>query len=251
MANRFFYSLKDETNKVRVIKGYRFDARQRQSELKRIFLEDPFLNRELNDVRIAIDSTDFCYIPTPLFIEDKRAQYLALSANTHGTGLIQNKDLNGHELQQVFRLERDTLEAMQSFLPQSKIFHLHYPTLLKFGDHSRKGSTTQVYLSIFDETFQISVFQIGALLLDNKYGYLSEKDLVYFVLLIFDQLNLRQETTPLFLIGEITKDSKLYQAIFKYIRNVHFLQHDLTLDEGIQDEEQHRFYHLFALDQCE
>ncbi|MFM2306509.1 MAG: hypothetical protein RLZZ367_1178 [Bacteroidota bacterium] len=70
----------------------------------------------------------------------------------------------------------------------------------------------------------------GQLHIMNRYNYQSATDLIYFVLLCCDELQLDRETTSLVLLGEVTTGSQIYDLCYRYFRNLSFIHEP----EGVQ-----------------
>jgi len=64
----------------------------------------------------------------------------------------------------------------------------------------------------------------GQLKLFNSFNYTTPEDFIYYILYACQHLQLDPETLQLHLLGEIVKDSALFEYTYKYIRNVHFGQ---------------------------
>ncbi len=63
----------------------------------------------------------------------------------------------------------------------------------------------------------------GQLKIYNQYRANNAEDILYFTLLIYSQMGLDPNKDTLWLSGEITKDSALYNKLYQYIRNVEFV----------------------------
>jgi len=76
------------------------------------------------------------------------------------------------------------------------------------------------YINVYRTHFDLCVFSDKELLLCNSYAYFSSEDLVYYALFAFKQLKLSPEKLTLFLGGLIAKDTRLYQLLYAYIKNI-------------------------------
>ena len=64
----------------------------------------------------------------------------------------------------------------------------------------------------------------------NSFHYSVKEDFIYFLIFVFEQLGLNPETTSLVLMGEIEKESAIFETIFQYIRNISFIPRNQAID---------------------
>ena len=57
----------------------------------------------------------------------------------------------------------------------------------------------------------------------NSFNFKTKEDFIYYVLFTSEQLQLNPEEFVLTFLGGVEKESELYDIVFKYVRNIEFL----------------------------
>jgi hypothetical protein len=115
------------------------------------------------------------------------------------------------------------------------------------------SDSTRVYLQLNREFFDIAVIAGKNLLLYNTFLFVGETDLIYFILYVFKQLNLDQESTPLYYMGELAADTKTGNEIKRYITRAEQIENKSSCYESLplSITKPYRFYSLINLAVCE
>ena len=110
----------------------------------------------------------------------------------------------------------------------------------------------KVYLSIQNNSFEITVLEGKKLKFFNSFSYKSAEDLIYYLLFTCEQLNLNPDQIPLIISGEIEEDSEVYKFLYRYVRNISFTkrnpnyQYSFVLDQI----KEHYYYKLLNQHLC-
>ncbi|VAW25876.1 FIG032012: hypothetical protein, partial [hydrothermal vent metagenome] len=78
------------------------------------------------------------------------------------------------------------------------------------------------FINVTKTNFDIVVFKNKKLELFNSFHFKTKEDFIYYVLFITEQLNLNPEEFKLVLLGDIEKNSDVYNILYQYIRNITF-----------------------------
>ena len=97
----------------------------------------------------------------------------------------------------------------------------------------------------------ITVLDNTKLIFFNIFNYQTAHDCVYYILFICEQLELNPEHLSVELMGEIKKDSELYNLIYTYIRYVNFAKRSVNLSPNIDSLLEHEQYTLLHQHLCE
>lgn len=112
-----------------------------------------------------------------------------------------------------------------------------------------KRHSSAVCLDVDKESISITAISEGRLLIYNQYLAKTGNEILYFVGLVYQQLLLNRSEVPLILSGHITADSKLYQLLYKYFKELRF-QIPLLRKEAGHQFPNHLFYQNYALSKC-
>jgi len=120
------------------------------------------------------------------------------------------------ELLFVSRIDKNLQENVRSVFTQVQ-FHSQYaclmPSLISNGDAG------VVYLFFYPHYFSLVAFKEGNLQLMQTRAYGAAEEVLYFVLNVFKQYNIDNETEIL-TGGFIDKESKLYQTLYQYLEGL-------------------------------
>ena len=102
-----------------------------------------------------------------------------------------------------------------------------------------------VYININKSTLELLVVENNKLQLINVFEYHSKEDFIYYVLFVFEQLNLDVETTNVELSGNVSIGDELFTMLYIYVRHVRFI--DKMYDFSIIAETDRRYLHQHYL----
>src|SRR5699024_3349513 len=234
---RIFSSPKTPENLLKEIKSiFDFDL----SEEKR---------KDLAEIKVIYSHPYFALVPRPYFLEERLSDYLKFNTKLISTDQLtfdRLKNLNANMVYVPFTNINNYL-----FEEFGEFSYAHAMT--EFLDQCLKQKSeekTDVYINVFPTHFDLCVFEKGKLKLSNAYDYFAPEDFVYYVLFVFEQLKLNTDEVNLYLSGEIEKESKLYDLLFTYIRNISFFStdHQLILkDNTLQKAAKHQYQFLLNL----
>jgi hypothetical protein len=81
----------------------------------------------------------------------------------------------------------------------------------------------RVFLNIRDQQFDMMVMNSRHLRFCNSFPFSAPEDLLYYVIFVMEQLGLNPEETTASLMGQVERNSLVYDALFKYIRDINFV----------------------------
>ena len=87
-------------------------------------------------------------------------------------------------------------------------------------------------MNFHQNNLQISYFDNEKFIFANNFPFQTSNDAAYFTMLVVNQFKLNPETIKVYLSGHVDKNAELYNVVYRYIRNVHFLETDITHQEN-------------------
>jgi Protein of unknown function (DUF3822) len=86
----------------------------------------------------------------------------------------------------------------------------------------------------------------------NVFAFTTPEDLVYFTILVMQELQLNPEQIPAVIWGDVTPDSAVLQVLRRYVRTVRLGERppDLHYTYRLDQTFAHRYFELFALHLC-
>ena len=113
-------------------------------------------------------------------------------------------------------------------------------SLLKETQHS---GVTHFYVNVENDIFQILILKNKKIEFFNTFNFKTKEDFIYYILFTTEQLYLNPEKIQLTFLGDIDKESKLYEITYHYVENVGFFQPNYNIPEEFKLTS-HSFYTL-------
>ena len=170
----------------------------------------------------------YSLVPSQYFVEEEASNYLKFNTKILQTDVVAHDMIGNKELVNVYIPYTNLTNYF--FDKYGEFEFMHSSTVLVQSLSNISGdSPATVYLNNFTGYYDLVVIKDGALVLSNTFKYDTPEDFIYYLLFTAEQLNLNPSEFKLILLGEINKDSPVYDITYTYIRNVEFLDPQLTL----------------------
>ncbi|MCU0440279.1 MAG: DUF3822 family protein [Raineya sp.] len=204
------------------------------------------------EVVLVARTGGYATVPDEFFESSKIASYLSFHPNQIENTSIKNFHYSQSKTQSVFYVENEYLEWVQKAYPSKEVKVMHQADTFLAGALSEISSESEIYICIENRYMNMVIVKEGNLLLNNRYYYHSPQDFVYYVLFAIDELKLDIETCIVKLYGEISKDSGIFNLLYKYIRQVDFGKKPKSLSFSYVFDEvlEHRYFDLYNAYLC-
>ena len=197
-------------------------------------------------------SQKFTLIPSPLFDPGKKDEYFTFNhIKEEGNMIIANK-ISDPDAYLVFSVSKPFSDLINSFYPGVHPYH-HIKPLFDHISHSRKSvNGNYIHIHVEREFFNLIIFNHNLLKFCNSFNYRNISDILYFVLNVFKNLDIKQEET-IYFSGLTEKYDDLSSNFSIYVRNIKFAEPsgNFTFSYVFNDTDLHRFLNLFSVVNCE
>lgn len=245
--DRFFYVIMHE-NQVLVLRTYHFPKHnylQVNTAIAHTFQSDKLLQLSYRNTRIGLVSSIATLIPAELYDTSKTRFYLEHNAVLEKEHIVLEDKLGSVGAHHVYAFNQVVFEGLQTHLPQAQFQHVLSGLI---ATHHRTGKSENVYVNLIGEYLQIVVFNQKKLLFSNTFTHRSESDVLYFIMLVINQLGLDAEKNTVTLSGEITDQSPSYLNLQKYIKHLEFVSSPTQYIFNYFDPPAyHHFFDLMAI----
>lgn len=209
-------------------------------------------------ITVGIKNTQFSLIPEALFEKDYLKEYLTLN-----TTLDKEPDEEYHFFQQrqtaavnVFATNTRLTSWFNKMYPLKQVRLVHHTAPMIEGimlQKDKNAAEKSVFIQVEQYFLTIIVKQAKKLIFCNSFTFNTSEDFVYFILFVFDQLELNPEKCPVVVFGEITHDSESFSKLYKYIRHLAFGSKPEFVRFGYQFDEvfDHRYFDLYNMHLCQ
>lgn len=211
-ADSFFYGIFDKNNQMLV-----------SGELQ---LKDNFdwkaiesYNYKFKHVNIAIDNNSYTQIlDTDISNSSNHSLFFKNLKNNVHQGLYNHDKLRFDHIVNLYPLDIPRLDTVMAKFPDAKISHFS-SCLINFASTYLEDS---VHAYISEDLLYITAVESSRLLVYNQYEVHSSEDYLYYISMIYQELNLDKNIVPLIVSGDIYPASKVYSLIKGYFRNIEF-----------------------------
>lgn len=221
------------------------------THVEKIWTDEPNLSLSFPTVKIAFAYPHYTIIPDKLYRESSKANYLTpLKKQAAFDELYFTNELSSIGAKLVFSLPEMAVNFFQKVY-DSPINYLNIFSCLIKGYQKRMSKLhgKQVWINVHPRNIQVLLFEQEELIFSNQFDFQSEKDFIYYVLLIYDQFKLHPENVPLHISGQLVKESAIYKNLDNYIRNIRFVELDPShrLSSQIIDSPFYFFFDLLEI----
>lgn|GEM_PF-5811289 len=254
--DRFIYSITDRNHKLLVLKSYQFNGVTNYIEKKKCIQETMEEEEQLilnySKVVVALFDYNSVWVPSEFYEEQQLPGYFKTLLYGSDLDQLQADVIPTLDTHHLYEVNKEIKQVMQSYYPQATFLHLNTAFLnyLCQLESTKKGNT--IYINTIAYTMSVFVFKDGELLMVNNYQFKSTKDYLYFIMLIYNQLELKKSTTTIHLSGEVAKSSQVHNLLGRYYSSIEFMDRPshMTWPNQHLNTPDHYFIDLFSLTLC-
>ncbi|MGY5847003.1 DUF3822 family protein [Salegentibacter sp. HM20] len=179
------------------------------------------LKAEVDELELLFTNELYSLVPAEYFSETNESDFLKFNTRILKTDFIAHDEISGGNMVNVY-------------VPYANITNFFFE---KYGEFEYKHSISiliesllallrekeaKVYLNNRKSNFDLVVIEDGDVLLCNSFSYSSPEDFLYYLLFTAEQLGLDPNKFELILLGDIQKDSEIFELCYMYIKNISF-----------------------------
>jgi hypothetical protein len=225
------------------------DFRDVETQIRTVFGFTTLLSHSFSELRCAFFNHNATLVPRRLFDPENLPRYFKILLRP-AEYEFRFDELPEFDCFLVYAIEPMLTRTCGQYFPQAKLTHLATP-LLKNWQRSAPPSDYTVCVNVRNHAAQVAVFDRKNLLLYNAFQFQKPNDLLYFVLLAYDQFRLNASEIPLMVSGHLFEDSDHFRLLHRYIREVRFavLPETTILPEEADSLPAHYWYDLLSFSQ--
>jgi hypothetical protein len=251
-----------ERNRCLMLEDYKLSSisfpEQLISQLELIYDDHHFLKAGYwKSIKLAIKGMNFSLIPNSLFDKNYLKEYLALNCtlNSEPEEGFYYYNHKSTDAVNIFSADKKIIDWFTKMYPSKHLQIVHHTAPLIEGimiDDDKKPDRN-LYIHVEQNYLTILVKNQKTLEFCNTFYFSTAEDFIYYVMFVFEQLNLSQEQTSVTIWGELTPDSLVYNKLLKYIREVSFGEKPSSIKFGYWFDEimDHNFFDLYSMHLCE
>ena len=176
-----------------------------------------------SDVKLIYYNKTSTLVPSTLFDHKNSLNYLKYNTSINIDDISANDQVLNHEINNVYI---PNTEINNFIFEKFKTFDFfHYSSLIieKISNELAEKFSEKVFVNINDGFIDVLFFKDKKLMFYNSYDYNSYEDILFYLLFCFSELKLNPDEIHTVFSGSIDLDSKLYELIYTYVRNVELI----------------------------
>lgn len=216
-----------------------------------VLASEPLLDLLYRRVKISVPEKRTALVPSRLFNESEAKTYLdELSSNENVK--VSNDELKGLSAHVVYQLDDDMSKVLKRKFPTARIYSSMTPFLMGSSKLLPQEQEHAIFAHFYNDLLHLAVFEKGNLTFCNAFSYTSASDVLYYILLAYEQFKLDPQKVQLFLSGKVVKDSEIYKMLYRYIAEIDFVPKPdfIHLGRKFSSVPEHLFFHLHSLALC-
>ena len=219
-----------------------------------VFDSEDVLSLGFKSIEILYSTRKFTMVPQAFYQRGSLDKYLWFNnIQERGFNVIKNVFPKAGCVC-IFDIPQNLNDFLSAKFPKCEIKHSLFP--LVEGVLKRNLSfaqRVQVHLNFLRHSFEIVVVNGSKLIYCNVFSFNTERDILYHVLLNFDQLKLSPEHTELILHGQIPQVSPVYHLFKKYVKLTSFARLETTFQYSYTFSllPEHYYTSLLSVYKCE
>ena len=237
-------------NKFIALKHYHFSEKNisLETSLSELQEKESWKLEDFKLVNILIDNNFNTFIPNDLYQEETKENYLSLLniklSNIMTDSIVEHNIVNVYSINENINFLNDNI----------KIYHSSSILIKKLiKEFSSRNQETRAFVNVKNNSYELIIINNDKLVFHNYFNFNTKEDFLYFILFTFDQLNIDNESIPLYFLGFIEEKSPIVELCSRYIRNIRFFNrnNDFNYISELNSVPYYYYYTLYNFISCE
>ena len=218
--------IKNKEDKVLLLKQNIFNQTLTEntigSKYKKIFKANKILTAKYHKAECIYTTEKTTWIPGDFFKKENVKDYLSFVSDINNTDKVEYAPITSAGIYTIFSIPEDLKELIKQQMPQAKILHQSNVMANLASTNINQEEKATVWVNANYAFFDVLVMKNGKPILYNTFKYSNEKEFAYFVMLIYQKLELKTEENQLLLSGRITENEPAYSILRELISDIKF-----------------------------
>ena len=216
------------------------------------FKESIFAKIKYKAVTAIIASEFFTIVPQALFEASAAESILQFNTNLNFEATILSNQINSVESTVIQAVPVNLKKGLEKIFGEIKLMHHTEPLIIESMTQFKNSNESTLLAHIQNGHFELMAIANHKMIFFNSFQFVTTEDVAYYTLLVCETLKLNPEEITLKLCGEIEKKSAIYSLLYKYIRNIEFLNSHRTFkySGGFSPLPSHFFFNLINTAHC-
>ena len=232
-VHSLFYSITNAKGDLCLFKVYQYQTPIHNNEAEiwhALLVQDAFLTQNFASINLAYASPYIVLLPEVLYDSAYVKDYLQTAyANLPIEDLLFFEKGITTEIVAAYALSKTWFSIIQSThnnITVAKHIAVGWLAFIQERNTCFVKALPTVFVHVIENTLYIAVYKGKDLLYFNSFIFKSADDFLYYILLVYQQLDLNTKENPLYCSGALVADSLIYKLLYQYIQYLDFLPLD-------------------------
>lgn len=222
------YSIFDNFQQLLGLRKYSYSQplasfRDLPGPVSEILGADPFVNRSFAKVRLSLLHPYVALIPNRLYNEKEEKSYLEKMLRVEPDDCYFSDELPFADAMAVYPVPRELQERLKTQFPGAGICHGNSAISKFFSTYMASEAPHRMFFNLRDGALQVFAFENDDLLFMNSFPFMESTDLVYYLMLVLQQLSWKPEDISVWGSGLLVEDSAIFRNLQRYFPYFQFL----------------------------
>lgn len=179
-------------------------------------------------IKLSFSNPYFSFVPSEYFDDSAITDYLKYNIELFKEDHIVSEKLEDIDIYQVFIPLMDYHNLVLDYVEELEFEHFSNSLIILCNSFEIKDNDRQtINVFVHDSQLEIIAFQNGEFKMCNYFNYVSEVDLVYYILLCVEELGFDQKTLQMD-IYHSAAHTPWKQILEKYIAHINYVEKNLA-----------------------
>ncbi len=194
-------------------------------DLQQTILQDEDLMPSFQKIFIGVAYPLAVVVPDGFYDEQKRRTFLNHLTDKADDLAIFTAPMPAIGAKVIYSLHHEVVNVLDHLLPTAHMTHIWAALINYLSEvHCPYEEGHHLFINFHSTSLDIFVFDRKWLLFSNTYSFGQAEDVLYYVMLVIQQLNLEIETIPVYLAGQTIEDSPEYRLLRRFLPRIEFFE---------------------------
>lgn len=197
------------------------------SAAKLLLQQSDILKFKIKQGIIIIDNSKYTLLPEVLYTSGEDQKYLDFNNINTFHEVVYSYSINKIQSKIIYSYPKGIENIFTPVFSNLKCIHLIDVLINTCFSINKEKENVLIHIS--GKRMDLVITKMQSLLFCNSFQFETAEEFIFYVLSVFKQHDLDAEIIPVYLMGEIEKESAIYGILYKFIRNINLMKHDTSI----------------------
>ncbi len=214
---------------------------------------DAFLNKNFKSVHFGIVTQKSTLVPKELFDKEHLRTFFEFNQNLSDVEELHFNYLKNTEVYNIFAIPSDVTTLLVNRFPEIQFYHHGSPFIENALEAARalKMKLPSIHVNVNDNFIDIVGISGEKMVLYNNEKYTTTEDILYHLLNVAKQLEMKLSRCYLFVSGDVDENEKTGKTLKRYFPNLRYAKEMTHTEFNFDELPEHKVVNLLNLHKCE